>query len=314
LGVDNEPVAAADPPPFAPPVQTYTDPHGRQFDYVHVTHEGSNGLAIHFSAFFGKWGDAKPYRDQFRGYFHRLKMLGSEGVHDWLFLCDAYGTFGNGTYYTGEKGDFFVERAMRAIINEVRSAHGYQPAATVLLGSSMGATAALKFGLELDVAGILAIAPHIDLDICALRQNRQAEVAFIVPSGDVASPINYEFTRQVRRLVLDREPSRPLPRLLVQSCVDDAGVFNEQVTPLLDDWRAHGGTVYLDARPRGGHTSDFATKAMVLDALDCLMRGVPIDVLRYQHDPRFAGSITRAPLSHRMRRAASLARKRVLGH
>ena len=175
----------ADAPPFAPPVRTYTDPDGRPFDYVHLTHEGSHGLGVHFSAFFGKWGDAKPYRDRFRGYFHRLKMLGTDPAHDWLFLCDAYGAHDNGTYYTGEKGDFYVERAMLAILEQVTTEHGYEPADTVMLGSSMGATAALKFGLMLDSAGILAVSPHIDLDVCALRQDRQDEVGFIVPSGDV---------------------------------------------------------------------------------------------------------------------------------
>ena len=58
---------------------------------------------MHFSAFFGKWGDAKPYRDRFRGYFHRLKMLGTDPAHDWLFLCDAYGAHDNGTYYTARR-------------------------------------------------------------------------------------------------------------------------------------------------------------------------------------------------------------------
>ena len=93
---------------------------------------------------------------------------------------------------------------MLAIIGEVMTENGHSPAATVMVGSSMGATAALKFGLLLDVAGILAISPHIDLDICAVRQNRHDEVGFIVPSGDVADPANHPYTRQVRRLVEGR--------------------------------------------------------------------------------------------------------------
>ena len=176
----------------------------------------------------------------------------------------------------------------------------------------MGATAALKFGLMLDSAGILAVSPHIDLDICALRQDRQDEVGFLVPSGDVDDPANEPYTRQVRRLVEDREAARPLPRLLMQSCADDAGVHDEQVVPLVELWRARGGTVDLDARPVGGHTSDYATKPMMLDAVERLLTGAPIDVERYQTDAAVAGTITQPPLSHRLRRAASLARKRVL--
>ncbi len=89
---------------------TYVDNDGHSFEYVHLEHADSRGLGIHFSAFFGKWGNARPYRDTFQGYFHRLKMLGSCTDHDWLFLCDSYGAFRNGTYYTGEHGDRFVER------------------------------------------------------------------------------------------------------------------------------------------------------------------------------------------------------------
>lgn len=300
-------------PPFAPPVETYTDPEGRPFDFVHLRHDGSRGLVVHFSAFFGKWGDAKPYRDRFRGYFHRLKMLGTHPAHDWLFLCDAYGAYDNGTYYTGEKGDFYVERAMSAILDATVAQHGYAPAETIMVGSSMGATAALKFGLLRDAKGILAISPHIDLDICATRQDRMDEVAFIVPSGHVSAPANFPYTRQVRRLVDERHGDRPLPRLVMQSCADDAGVHQEQVLPLMEAWRARGGVVVLDERPTGGHTSDYATKPMMLDAIGRLLTGDPIDVRRYQTEPAFRGVVTRPPLSHRLRRRASLARKRLLG-
>lgn len=301
-----------EPSPFAPPVQTYTDPEGRQFDFVHIRHEGSRGLVVHFSAFFGKWGDAKPYRDRFRGYFHRLKMLGSDPAHDWLFLCDPYGAYENGTYYTGEKGDFYVERAMTAIIDSTMAGGGYSPAETVMVGSSMGATAGLKFGLMHDVAGILAVSPHIDLDICALRQGRQDEVAFLIRSGEVGDPANHPYTRQIRNLLEERPADRPLPRLVMQSCADDAGVHEEQVLPLVRAWQAGGGEVVLDERPTGGHTSDYATKPMMLDAIGRLVRGAAIDVRRYQSDERFRGGITRLPLSHRLRRRASLARKRLL--
>lgn len=301
-----------EPPPFAPPVRTYTDPEGRPFDFVLIQHQGSRGLVVHFSAFFGKWGDAKPYRDRFRGYFHRLKMLGSDPAHDWLFLCDPYGANENGTYYTGERGDFYVERAMTSIIDSTMAGHGYSPAETVMVGSSMGATAALKFGLMRDVAGILAISPHIDLDICALRQGRQDEVAFLIPAGEVSDPANRPYTRQVRRLVDERPATRPLPRLLIQSCADDAGVHEEQVLPLVRAWRDGGGQVVLDERPTGGHTSDYATKPMMLDAIGRLLRGEEIDVRRYQSDAGYRGEITRPPLSHRLRRQASLARKRLL--
>jgi len=89
-------------------------------------------------------------------------------------------------------------------------------------------------------------------------------------------------------------------------------VHDEQVVPLVERWRARGGDVTTDFRPSGGHTSDWATRAVLLDAVDRLAEGRPIDVDRYRDDPAYAGRLTTPPVTHRLRRAASLTRKRVL--
>jgi hypothetical protein len=177
----------------------------------------------------------------------------------------------------------------------------------------MGATAALKFGLMLGVRGVVAIAPHIDLDICAARQNREPHVAFIVPDGDTQAEHNHRYTRQVRNLLAAHDPARPLPDLFVQSSEDDAGVHDEQVIPLVEQWRAKGGRAWLDARPVGGHTSDWATKPLLLDAVARLQASEEIDLERYQRDPIFAGTIVRPTLSHQARSLASRLRNRLLG-
>ncbi len=294
----------AAPPAFA----EYVDPEGRRFGYVHVRHPGARGLGIHFSAFFGAWGNARVYQD-FRGYFHRLKMLGSDPAHDWLFLCDPYGVTENGTYYTGARGDLFVERAMHAIVDRVVEIGGYEPGETVTLGSSMGATGALTLGITRQVAGIVAVSPHIDLDICASRQNRFREVAFACADGDPTNPANFSVTRRVRALV--DAADAPLPRLYVQACRDDDGVFDEQVLPLVERWRSHGSEAVLDARDEGGHTSDWAPRALLLDATHRLIAGEPLPLETYRDDPAFAGTVTRPPLTHRVRRRLSLTRKAV---
>jgi pimeloyl-ACP methyl ester carboxylesterase len=238
-------------------------------------------------------------------------MLGSCTEHDWLFLCDSYGAFKNGTYYTGEHGDLFVERATLAIIDDVIERHGYDRAQIVTVGSSMGGTAALKFGLLRSVRGIVAIGPHIDLDISAATQDRAREVAFITNDGDWGAVHNRGITRQVRSLVAAWPASTQLPDLFVQTCADDVGVYEEQVLPLVDEWRSAGGVVTVDVRPEGGHTSDFATRPLLLDAVDCLFEGNVPDIAEYQSDPRFAATVVRPPLMHRVRRRLSLFRKRL---
>ena len=291
----------------------YVDNEGRRFEYVHIVHPGSTGLGVHFSAFFGKWGDAKPYRDSFQGYFHRLKMLGTCPDHDWLFLCDPYGVHKNGTYYTGEHGDLFVERAMLSIIDEVVDSRPYDPREIVTVGSSMGATAALKFGLLRPVGGIVAICPHIDLDVSAAMQGRAAEVAFITTDGEWGAEHNFGITRQLRGLVGKRAGGEPPPTLFVQSCADDVGVYAEQVLPFVEEWRERGGNVHLDVRAVGGHTSDFATKPLLLDAVGALMSGRTPDIDRYQHEVGYVGTIVRPPFSHRVRSRLHRLRARLPG-
>jgi hypothetical protein len=274
---------------WASQVREHRDAEGRIYRYVAVKHPRARGLVVHFSAFFGEWGDAPQHRKVFQGHFHRLRMLGDAPEYDFLFVCDEFGADGNGTYYTGESGDLFVERAMLDLIPQQIEALGHTPATTVTMGSSMGATGALKFGLLLGVRGIVAISPHIDLDICAERQGRWRHVAAIVADGDPVSPGNWQVTRQVRRLVEGWRPPPPPARLFVQACRDDAGVFHEQVEPLCRDWAGAGGSVTLDARRTGGHTSDHATRPLLLDVVGRIVDGQPIDVVRYQRDRALRG-------------------------
>jgi hypothetical protein len=287
---------------WAEQVREHHDEQGRAFRYVHVRHPGARGLVVHFSAFFGEWGEARQHRKVFSGHFHRLRMLGDVPDHDWLFVCDEYGADGNGTYYTGQSGNMFVERAILDLIRSVAGGSGIATSSMVTMGSSMGATAALKFGLILGVKGIVAISPHVDLDICAVRQGRWRHVAFICPDGDPVSPHNHVYTRQVRRLVADPRTGR-LPALFMQACRDDDGVFTEQVEPLCAAWERAGGSVTLDARRRGGHTSDHATRPLLLDARACLLDDRPIDVRRYQRDRAFRGRAASAGAVRGIRRA-----------
>lgn len=278
------------------PVSTYTDAEGRDFHYVLRRHEGTTDLVVHFTAFFGDWGDRKHYRAIFQGYFHRLFMLGDISRHNWLFVCDEYGAERNGTYYTGESGDFFVERATAAIIDETIAELGVSADHVVTVGSSSGATGAVKFALRLGAAGAVAISPHLDLDTSAELQGRHEHVAYICPDHDPYAPHNQRYTRQIRALM---EQATTLPALFVQSCRDDAGVHDEQVVPIVARWRELGGAVYLDERPVGGHTSDFATREVLADVVDRLLAGRPADVARYQKQRRFRPA--RAPWYERAR-------------
>jgi pimeloyl-ACP methyl ester carboxylesterase len=249
---------------------------GRSYPYVVMPGRGDT-LCIHYSAFFGEWGERRQTRAQFAGWFHRLRMFWPLAEHNFLFLCDTFGADSNGTYYKGVDGDFFVERAMETIQADVAAQLGVQPGRVVTAGSSMGATAALRFALRHGYAGAVAVSPHIDLDISALRQGRLRHVAAIFGREDVEAPELEPVTREVARLAAS---VRPLPRLVLQSTLDDEGVHEEQVLPLASTWKAGGGEVRTDFRATGGHTSEYATPDFFTDAIEwCLgasIGGVPV--------------------------------------
>lgn len=265
----------------------YTDPFGREFHYIHID-KGNSQLGIHFSAFFGDWGDDPKHRKTFGGYFHRLRMLGTDESIDWLFLCDAYGADENGTYYIGKQNDPYVEDAIRKIVELVGLGARYSVQKTVTIGSSMGATAALKFGLIYMVNGIVAISPHIDLDVSAMMQGRERHVSWILNDGNTQNASNFSTTRQIR-LLLDEQISNKvsLPTLFVQSCRDDKGVHFEQVVPLAKQWRAGKGTIWLDDRMFGGHTSEFATRSLLLDVVHRLLQNAPLPIKSYKWSSAF---------------------------
>jgi pimeloyl-ACP methyl ester carboxylesterase len=232
------------------------DDNGRNFDYVHLR-RGAGRLVVVFSAQIPK--STTPGRVHFK----RLIELGTCLDYDWLFLCDGYGAFCNGTFYTGHKGDFFVERAMDHIISKTIWGR-LDSEDVVMFGSSMGGTGALKFGLRFGVRAILAVAPVVNLDTCAQPYDQEPQVQYIIPDGDVSSPSNYRYTRQITQMLDAAEG--PLPNLYVQSCEDDIVVHRDHVVPLVGRWRSRG-VVELDVRPTGGHTSEHATRQLLLDVI-----------------------------------------------
>jgi hypothetical protein len=113
------------------------------------------------------------------------------------------------------------------------------------------------------------VSPHIDLDTSALRQGRLRHVAAIVGRDDVSAPELRPVTREIAGLVAS---TRPLPRLVIQSMLDDHGVHEEQVLPLVEAWKGASGDVKTDFHPRGGHTSEYASAEFFSAAIRWCLR------------------------------------------
>jgi hypothetical protein len=112
-----------------PEISTYIDDTGRVFHYSLINNK-TDKLVIHFTAFFGDWGDRKEYKKYYKGYFHRYRMFADQKGYNFLFVCDQYG-------------------ATQEIINTVVASLNIKWQNIITIGSSMGATGALKFGLKI---------------------------------------------------------------------------------------------------------------------------------------------------------------------
>jgi pimeloyl-ACP methyl ester carboxylesterase len=238
--------------------------------YNYVLYPGKRDvLCIHFSAFFDAGAARRRWRGaDLNGFFHRLRMFWPLSDYHFLFVSDTFGAEDNGCYYKGLDQNFFVERATHRIIDEVQQELELDPSQIVTAGSSMGGTAALRFALTRNLAGAVAVCPHIDLDISALRQNRLPHVAAVLGSDAVEDPRFAPITREIRDLA---GSVSDLPRLAIQSMEDDDGVHFEQVLPLIDLWRSRGGEVQPEFHATGGHTSGYATPEYFTRSLDwCL--------------------------------------------
>lgn len=258
-----------------PNTYTFVDNSNRVFNYSTIDNK-SNKLIILFTAFFGDWGERAEYREHFQGYFHRYKMFNNVHDYNYLFLCDQYGHDNNGTYYTGYKGDFFVERAIDLIIDKVVHEFSISKENIITLGSSMGGYAALKFAIQKKMMGAIAIHPHIYLDISAKFQNREDHVKYTLPDGDTQSQYNYSYTRKISRLI-NNEYFHPLPRIFIHSCQDDYGVYNEQVIPFLNEFKALGGQFEFSSLQKGGHGDMSIGKDALLYIFNCFFQHKQLD-------------------------------------
>lgn len=102
---------------------------------------------------FGSWG----------GIYNRIRgFYEIENEHyDMLWLQDNHGHENKGVWYLAEDGDFWVESAYTALLEEILVRSGVERERVGFFGSSMGGFAALYFGFDFQVGKIVAICPLI---------------------------------------------------------------------------------------------------------------------------------------------------------
>ena len=259
--------------------EKFTSTEGIEVNYVH--HEnGTSILVIWFSAFtrgphLGRVLKVTPG-------FHGYKFSRNHEQFDWLLVRDSWGYTQDGTYYGGRAGDLFVERAVSELVGRTISEYRERNPGVriVAIGSSMGAYAAFKFAV---LHGIPAFgwSPHLDMEIAMKSCGRGPWVRYCLEDAD-------DETRDVylhRLQSVVAEFSGRLPRLILQSTIDDPFVYPEQVVPFVDNYVAAGGSVEVDLRESGGHTSRHVPDEYLVEAVQCLANGHVFDIGRMRSLP-----------------------------
>lgn len=207
--------------------------------------------------------------------FHGFRFSSVHDQFDWVLLRDQFGYTQDGTYYGGRAGDLFVESAVNEFVSGIiAERRRLNPDVRfVMIGSSMGAFAAIKFAV-LNRVPAFGWSPHLDVEIAMNSCGRGPWVRHCIEGG---SPDEVEeYLHRMERVLVSH--SGQLPDLILQAAKDDPFVYPEQVVPFVDRYRSGGGQVQLDLRESGGHSSTHAPDEYVIAAITSLASGTSLDL------------------------------------
>lgn len=127
--------------------------HSSKGDIIHYVlkkHKTSKQLIVVFSGFNGHYVKGRY------NYISSLKHINANK----LYIRDDCGFYGVGTYYLGEKGQWWINRSVFELIDYCK---GITCSKTVItVGSSKGGTCAMLYGLTLNADYIFAGSPQYE--------------------------------------------------------------------------------------------------------------------------------------------------------
>lgn len=127
--------------------KTFRMENGKVIKYLFLRRK-SNELVIAFSGFSGE-GKKPKYN-----YIRTLKDINKNQI----YILDDFGYCKAGSYYLGEKGDYFLEKEIPKLINNIKKK--YNITKTYTIGTSKGGWASLYYGIMLEVNTIICGAPQ----------------------------------------------------------------------------------------------------------------------------------------------------------
>lgn len=125
----------------------YKMSNGKKIKFLFIK-KSSNELIVSFSGFPGKGKKAKY------NYFRTLKNI----KKNQLYILDDFGYESAGSYYLGEKGEYFLENEIPKLIRLITEKNNIN--ITYFIGTSKGGWASLYYGIKLNSNYILSGAPQ----------------------------------------------------------------------------------------------------------------------------------------------------------
>lgn len=200
--------------------------------------------------------------------FHGFKAASTFEKFSFTLIRDDSGLTGDGTYYFGKANNPYVEEAIAELISFIQKQIQESSPKTPFIGvgSSMGAYAATKFGVMKNFNSVLAMVPHFDISAAVKYCGRKNWIDWAC-DGATQEEIDLYLSRLQDVLA---SHTGPLPRLFVQSALDDVGVHSEQVLPFVLLYESKGGKVDCDFRTSGGHSMVNASNQFIKATLDLI--------------------------------------------
>lgn len=198
-------------------------------NYYLLTQKNSDCLIVVFSGFPA--GNKASYN-----YIRTLNHVKCNK----LFLLDDFGYPNKpGTYYLGEKGNWFLINDIIDLINIVRNRLGIKH--TIMVGSSKGGTSALYYSLMVNnVDNVIIGAPQYYVGNYLSSEKNKPILKAIMGStndSDVQKLNNYI------KDAIYQSPNRPLVNIHYSPCEH---TYNEHIKPMIEELKNNGFNVCED--------------------------------------------------------------------
>lgn len=190
----------------------------------------SEWLIVSFSSFPGKWRRAR---------YNYVRTLSGYRANR-LFILDNFGARKKGSYYLGQNGDFFIERAVVGLIEETARKCGAKK--RIFLGSSKGGTSAVYFGMKYGCDVIVAGAPQYYIGNYLLFPKHLRYLRYIM--GDASK----ESAERLNVIVPDAIRNVTGPRRVYLHYSDREHTYAEHIADMIRDLRRQPGVTLFQDR------------------------------------------------------------------